>query len=388
MAAAFIDIDKLPANAEFPDPLVMLDGTKVTTREQWFDKRRPELKQLFQTYMYGKLPAPRKFEVEVLHEDAKAFDGKATLREIALRIGSKDVPPGHVLPVIPNERKEPAPCFVGMNFSGNHALVKDAKVHKSTPAGRGSAIDNWSLEQSIERGYAVATVHTGDVDPDSKEKRGRLYDDIVPQAKGGRNGDETATIMFWAWGLHRIVDHLVTLKEIDAKRIAVTGHSRLGKTALVAAAFDERIALAIPHQAGCGGTGPSRSKNPKAETVKRINTSFPHWFCDNFKLFNDHVDKLPFDQNCLLALCAPRPVLFTNAQGDQWANPGGQFDVLKAADPVYRLLGAGGLEAKELPAQDKLSDGTLGYFIRAGQHSTTKDDWKVFLAYADKHLRR
>jgi hypothetical protein len=371
-----------------PDPLVLLDGTKVTTREQWFDKRRPELKQFFQTYMYGKLPAPRKVEAEVVHEDPKAFDGKATLREIALHVGSKGVPPMYVLLVVPNERKGPAPCFVGMNFTGNHTLVKDPKVREATKERRGSAIAAWSLEQSVERGYAVATVHTADVDPDRKDPRGPLYKDVVNPPEGERPGDQTATIMFWAWGLHRIVDHLVTLKEIDPKRIAVAGHSRLGKTALVAAAFDERIALAIPHQAGCGGTGPSRSKNPRAETVKRINTAFPHWFCDNFKKFNDHVEKLPFDQNCLVALCAPRAVLFTNAEGDQWANPGGQFDVLKSADPVYRLLGAGGLETKEMPAQDKLSDGTLGYFIRAGNHSTTKEDWKVFLAFADKHLRR
>src|SRR5262249_35595628 len=153
--------------------------------------RRPELKQLFQTYMYGKLPAPRKVEAEVLHEDTKAFDGKATLRETALRVGAKDVPPIHVLLVVPNERKAPAPCFVGMNFTGNHTLVKDPKVHKATSAARGSAIDAWSLEQSVERGYAVATLHTGDVDPDRKDPRGPLYQYIVPTPEGERPPDQT-----------------------------------------------------------------------------------------------------------------------------------------------------------------------------------------------------
>src|SRR5205085_5634423 len=143
---------------------------------------------------------------------------------------------------------------------------------------------------------------------------------------------------WWAWGCHRAVDYLLTDKGIDGKRLAVVGHSRLGKTALLAGAFDDRIAVVIPHQSGCGGAGPSRTKNPKAETVKRINTSFPHWFCDNFKQFNDDPSKLPFDQHGLVALVAPRPVLFSNAVEDQWANPDGQFDVLKAADPVYRLL--------------------------------------------------
>src|SRR5262249_33240092 len=163
-------------------------------------------------------------------------------------------------------------------------------------------------------------------------------------------------------------------------------HSRLGKTALLAAAFDERIALAIPHQAGCGGTAPSRTKNPKSETVKLINSSFPHWFDGAFKDFNDQVERLPFDQHCLVALVAPLPVLFTNALEDQWANPDGQFDVLKAADPVYRLLGVEGLNADSRPEVGELLPSRLGYFIRPGKHSTTPEDWKVFLDYADKNL--
>jgi hypothetical protein len=404
MAADFPDPDKLPAKPDFPDPLVMFDGSKVTSREQWFDKRRPELKALFEHYMYGKLPAPRKVEAAVLHEDAGAFGGKAVLREIALRVGPKDWPALHVLLVVPRHVKGPAPVFVGMNFEGNHALVKDSKVRlptawmypnrkgvkdsRATEEGRGSAIDVWSLEQSVERGYAVATFYNGDVDPDRRDVRGGLYPHVVPTPKGEAVPDQTATIMCWAWGIHRVVDYLVTRPDLDPKRIAVVGHSRLGKTALLAAAFDERIALSIPHQAGCGGSGPSRAQNPKAETVKRINAGFPHWFCDNFKRFNDQVEKLPFDQHCLVALCAPRAVLFTNAQDDQWANPPGQFDVLKAADPVYRLLGVEGLKAKEAPPESKLSDGRLGYFVRPGKHSMTPGDWKVFLDFADVHFKK
>ncbi|HEX5272581.1 MAG TPA: acetylxylan esterase, partial [Gemmataceae bacterium] len=232
---------------------------------------------------------------------------------------------------------------------------------------------------------AVATFYNGDIDPDQNGKREGVRP-VLSRVGDVEKGDATATIMAWAWGVSRVVDYLVTNKDIDAKRIAVVGHSRLGKTAIVAAAFDERVALAIPHQAGCGGTAPSRCHNPKAETVKRINTSFPHWFDDNFKKFNDDTSKLPFDQNCLAALVAPRPLLFTNAVEDQWANPPGQFEVLKAAEPVYKLLGAGGLDAKEMPEPGRLIDSTLGYYIRPGIHSMTKGDWKVFLDFADKHL--
>jgi cephalosporin-C deacetylase-like acetyl esterase len=193
--------------------------------------------------------------------------------------------------------------------------------------------------------------------------------------------------MAWAWGIHRMVDHLSALPEVDPKRIAVVGHSRLGKAAIVAGAFDDRIALTIPNQAGCGGTSPDRMKNPKAETVKRINTSFPHWFCGHFKAFNDDTSKLPFDQHCLIALCAPRPVLLTNATEDQWADPPGQFDMLKAAAPVYKLHGVDGLAAETFPAEGKLVDSRLGYWVRPGKHAMGPDDWQTYLAFADKWLK-
>ena len=397
--ADYPSADKLPAVAELPDPLVMFDGKKVTTKDDWFKKRRPELKALFQYYMYGQLPpAPSKVEAKVLYEDKKAFGGKATLREIALTVGPEGAPKIHLLLVVPNERKGPAPVFVGMNFCGNHALVEDRAVrlppmwmypgpgvkdNRATDAGRGKQSDVWALEQSIDRGYAVATFYNGDVDPDQKDVRGGIQPYL--RKEGEKAGPhDWGTIAVWAWGIHRAVDYLVSNKELDAKKIAVVGHSRLGKTALLAAALDERIALAIPHQAGCGGTSPSRGK--VGESVQRINTSFPHWFCGAFKDFNDQTDRLPFDQNCLVALCAPRPVLFSNATEDLWANPAGQFEVLRAADPVYRLLGAGGLDAQTMPAPGRLVDSTLGYYIRPGKHSMTREDWKVFLDYADRHF--
>jgi hypothetical protein len=396
----FPEVAKLSAHPEFPDPLVMFDGSRVTTKQQWFDKRRPELKALFQHYMYGYLLPPEKIAAKVDHEDAKAFGGKATLREVTISFGPPDTPPIHLLMVVPNHRKGPAPVFVGVNFRGNHTLVNDPAVrlptvwmyarpgvknNRATEAGRGNQIDTWALEQSIDRGYAVATFYSGDVDPDRKDVREGIQPHL--RKKGQKPGPhDGGTIAAWAWGVHRVVDYLHDHKDIDKKRIAVVGHSRLGKTALLAAAFDERIALAIPHQAGCGGTAPSRQNNPKAESVKRINTSFPHWFDDTFKEFNDHTDRLPFDQHCLAALVAPRPLLFSNAVEDEWANPAGQFKVLQAADPVYRFLGAGGLEAKKMPEPGKLIDSKLGYYIRPGEHSMTKGDWKIFLDFADKHF--
>ncbi|MCX7699526.1 MAG: acetylxylan esterase, partial [Gemmataceae bacterium] len=304
--------------------------------------------------------------------------------------------PLHLLLVLPKDADGPVPVFLGMNFSGNHSLVDDPKVriptswmypgpgvenHRATPASRGTKKDVWSIEQTIRRGYGVATFYNGDVDPDDKETRGGMRTFLKSR------GADPGTIMAWAWGLMRAVDYLATLREIDPKRIAVVGHSRLGKTALVAAAFDHRVALAIPHQSGTGGAAPNRSKNPKSESVARINTVFPHWFNDRFKEFNDQVERLPFDQHCLIALVAPRPVLLTNAEEDQWANPDGQFDMLRAADPVYRLLGVEGLNADDRPVMNRRVGGRLSYYIRPGPHSMTPEDWRVFLDFADHHFR-
>ena len=396
--------DKLPSIAEFPDVLVMRDGAKIATKKDWEEKRRPELKGLFEHYMYGHFPAkPTQVTAKVLFEDAKAFDGKGTLREVEITFGPPEWPKIYLLIATPNQ-KAPAACFVGPNFGGNHLLTTHEKVriptawvpgnypgvekgtNKATAEGRGKQADTWPLQQIVEAGYAVATFYCGDIQPDRPNVREGMRA-TLPDTDRPTLGNETATIMWWAWGCHRAVDFLVTDTRIDAKRLAVVGHSRLGKTALLAGAFDDRIAVVIPHQSGCGGAGPSRSKNPKAEPVKRITTAFPHWFCANFSAFGDDTTKIPFDQHALVAICAPRPVLFTNAEDDQWANPPGQFDVLTAAAPAYKLYGDTNPVAAKVPEMGTLADTRLGYFVRPGKHSMTPDDWKVYMQFAGKWLK-
>ena len=372
----------------------MLDGSKVTTRQQWQDKRRPELKVLFMHFMYGWFPPAVPAYGVVTYTDAHFFDGKATLKLVTLKLGAAGAPETHLLMVIPNHRAGPAPVFLGMNFSGNHTLVTDTNVPLTTSwmpergpyvtnnhaveAGRGTQTNVWELEQSISRGYAVATYYCGDVEPDTTNATGGVREAI----HGPPGQDDWGTIAAWAWGMQRAVDYLVTDPELDKHHIALVGHSRFGKATILAGAFDDRVGMMIPLQAGCGGTAPSRST--VGESVQKINTSFPHWFCDEFKKFNNQTDLLPFDQNCLIALCAPRPVLLGQAVEDTWANPAGAFDMLKSADKVYRLLGADGLSAQSMPEVNKLVDSNLGYFIRPGKHSMTKLDWQYFLDFADK----
>ncbi|MCX6902433.1 MAG: hypothetical protein NTW03_02905 [Verrucomicrobia bacterium] len=409
-----------PSNAALPDPLVMLDGRKVTTREMWINERRPELIRLFQHYMYGQLPPkPVTLSAKVERVDPASFGGKATLSEVTLKFDPPAAPPIHLMVIVPNRRTTPAPVVLALNYFGNHTLVPDQNVrlpdnwmpgwggegawsakvvgNRASDAGRGSWLKFWPIEDLLDRGYALATFYNGDLDPDTPEQRGlqKFFRHHDP-------ADDVGSIGAWAWGLQRAVDYLVTAPGIDPRRIITTGHSRTAKAALVAAAFDDRIALTIPHQAGCGGTAPSRAtialgrsyntldkpQTKPPETVFNINDKFPHWFNARFKEFNHQAERLPFDQNCLVALCAPRPVLFTNGRADTWINPAGQFEVLRAAAPVYRLLGAGNFTAEELPPDGQVIGGVLGYYLRPGAHSLLREDWKIFLDFADKHLGR
>jgi hypothetical protein len=398
--ADFPEVSELPSRPGLPDLLESFDGKRITTREQWVTMRRPELRRLFDYYMYGETPAPAKVAATVEREDHAFLGGKASKREFAIAFGPPDTPRIHLLLIIPNGIKAPAPVFLGLNFNGNHTVTDDpgvalpegwvsdrspgARNNRATEAGRGKEVDVWAVDDVVGRGYALATFYCGDVAPDHPGRADGVFPHYLKPGQKTPGPHEWGAIAAWAWGLQRAVDFLQTDKEIDSSRIAVVGHSRLGKAAIVAAAFDDRIALAIPHQAGCGGTAPSRGK--VGESVKQINDRFPHWFDAEFKNFNERPDRLPFDQHGLVALVAPRPVLFTNATEDTWANPEGQFEVLRAADPVYRLLGAGGLDASRMPETGVLVDSTLGYHIRPGKHSMGREDWKVFLEFADKNL--
>ncbi len=395
----------------------MRDGSKVTTRKEWEEKRRPELKALFQHYMYGMLPPrPSTVEFTIRGTYPDFLDGAATLKLVTISFGSDDIAPRIDLMVVtPNGKREAVPLFLSMNFCGNHALTADRRIplargwlynsckgctnNLATEAARGGQAGDWPLEEIVRRGYGFASFCSSDVDSDQADISEGVYRWLSTKAGSGfaSSAHSRGSIAAWAWGFHRSMDYLVTDAAVDPRRIAAVGHSRNGKTALLAAAFDERIALAIPCQAGSGGTGPSRvskrlaapqvNGRPTAETIAVINRNFPHWFNAEFKKFNDQPERLPFDQHLLIALCAPRPVLLSNAVDDQWANPEGQFELLLAAEPAYRLTGGGAVGVREMPAPGRLVDSRLGYFIRAGKHSMGPADWSAFLDYADRHLR-
>jgi hypothetical protein len=394
------DEAKVPAYT-LPDPLAMADGSRVTDAETWTSKRRSELLNIFEEHVYGRSPSPLPVSAKVVETDPQALGGLATRKQVVLTVGEgQNTVAWDLLMYLPNAAKKPVPVFLGLNFHGNHTVHSDpairlpkgwvrdeattgAKDHVAQEGGRGSSSRRWPLEAILKRGYGVVTLYCGDIDPDFDDGFQNGVHGLFPEdQKSPRDAHRWGTVGAWAWGLSRVMDYLVTDQDVDSKRVAVLGHSRLGKAALWAGAQDARFAIVISNDSGCAGAALSR--RAFGETVERINNSFPHWFCTNFRQYNKREAELPVDQHELIALVAPRPVYIASASEDLWADPRGEFLAAKGAEPVYRLFNKPGLPAQDFPKPDESFAGTIGYHLRPGKHDILEYDWQRYLDFADR----
>jgi hypothetical protein len=390
-----------------PDPLVLQSGQRVRDAQAWFKLRRPEILRLFETQVYGRtVGSPDKPVFAVLSTDRNALGGKAVRKQIRVSFSArKDGPKMDLLLYLPADAKLPAPAFMGLNFGGNHTVhadpginladvwIRDAKnpgkyiKERASEAQRGASAGQWQVEKILARGFALATAYYSEIEPDFPG--GLPYGVRALSLGGGQTDprpDEWGALGAWAWGMSRMVDYLQTERAIDAKRIALIGHSRLGKASLWAGAQDPRFALVVSNDSGEGGAALSRRNF--GETVARLNSVFPHWFCRNYRQYSDDPGTLPVDMHELLALIAPRPLYVASAAEDLWSDPRGEFLSAVAAGPIYELLGKQGLGTGRMAELQQPIQHDIGYHIRAGKHDVTAYDWDQYLEFADIHFGR
>ena len=378
-----------------PDPLVFNDGKPVRTAHDWA-RRRPEILELFADNVFGHSPQARKIEYEVFDEDRHALGEKAIRRQVTIYFsGRKDGPKEDVLIYLPSKAKGPVALILTLNFNGNQAVVSDPAVrlpmlwnlqtHQPEPATEASRGTNkqFEVQKLIERGYGFATIYYQQIEPDFADgwKYGvrQLFLNQPP------SDGEWGAIGAWSYGLSRAMDYLERDKDVDAKRVAIMGHSRLGKTALWAGASDQRFAMVIANCPGEGGA--SLARRNYGETIASMTTGrYSYWFARKLVEFADHVDKLPVDMHELIALIAPRPVYVTGAVEDRWADPKGEFLACVAAGPVYRLLGAQDLGIDQMPKVNQPVIRTIAYHIREGKHDVLPFDWEQYLKFMDMHF--
>jgi hypothetical protein len=411
LAVCFTAAAQRPANTNYdeakvrkytlPDPLVMKNGERVRDAKTWTDRQRPEILEIYRSEVFGHSPAaPKKLDFEVTSVDKAALGGKAVRKQVTVWFaGRNGGPKMDILIYLPAGAKKPAPVFAALGFTGNDGVSLDPGVKPGTewardPATkqmvksvnpekkRGAAASRWPLDLILAGGYGVAVVNYADIEPDFD---GGMQYGIRPLFfRPGQTqpaADDWAAIGAWAWGLSRIMDYLEKDRDVDAKHVAVIGHSRLGKTALWAGAQDTRFAMVISNDSGEGGAAISRRNF--GETTAGLNKVFPHWFCANFRKYSDHEDDMPFDSHMLLALSAPRPLYVASAEGDQWSDPRGEFLATVAASPVWELFGKQGIGTDQMPGTNQPIQHTVAYHIRTGIHDITAYDWGQYIKFAD-----
>ncbi len=357
-----------------PDLFTSGNGKKTATKKDWVSFRRNELLEIFTSQVFGRVPeTPYEKSIKVIKVDRKAMNGAATLKLVDITItAQKKSITIHLGLFTPNKAKKPVPAF----------LLICNRPPENIDFTRTVKSEFWPAEEVIAHGYAIAAFNNADVDPDKDDG---FKNGIHGLLDSNRTPESWGTIAAWAWGASRCMDYLTTDKQIAADKIAVVGHSRGAKTALWAGATDKRIAMVVCNEAGCGGSSLSRRRF--GETIFEINKGFPHWFCTNFKIYNNNEDALPVDFHMLMALIAPRALYIASAADDLWGDPRGQYLALLSSVPAFNLFETKSFLPDSMPhLNTTLISGKVAYHIRDGKHNLLLKDWNFFMDFADNVL--
>ncbi|HWV28695.1 MAG TPA: hypothetical protein VN038_03535 [Dyadobacter sp.] len=391
-------------NGALPDPFTFNNGKKVKSVKEW-ESRRKEILEIMTREMYGVAPEkPQNMRFEVFDLDKNALGGKATRKQVTVHITEKGKEAKFDLLIyIPNQVKLPVPAIIGINFIGNQAIHADPGIKLTTAwveksgmfpcsadgkagdACRGVNASQWAVDSILARGYALVTLYREEIASDRKEYAFQTgVHPLYPELQ--QREDNFGTIAAWAWALSRGLDYLESDRDIDAKRVAVFGFSRLGKAALWAGATDRRFAAVLSNESGAGGG--KQFRRGIGEDINRLCTVFPHWYARSLCKYKGKDTELPFDQHFVLSLIAPRPVYLATAEDDKNADPKGEFATARAADAVYRFLGTSGFPDVPFPALNQPVSGQIGFHIRPGGHDVKMFDWIQFLNFSDLHLQK
>jgi hypothetical protein len=382
-----------------PDPLICSDGQIVNNPDIWYKKRRGEIVTLLEQHQFGISPAsPKNLRFSVFERGILAMEGKAKRTQTTIYFSdSSDEPKMDLLIYIPSEATGPVPLLLYIAFSANSLVIDDGGIKEGfiwnrqkqkVPASTGRRFERLNVSALLERGFGIATVYYGDIEPDFQDGVKHSVRSLFLRGEDSQpEPDEWGAIAAWSWGLSRALDYFEKDQAVDASRVAIAGISRLGKTVLWAGAIDQRFALVV---AICSGeSGAALSHRNYGETIAHITapTRYHYWFAPRYQQYSDNVNSLPVDSHMLLSLMAPRPVLLITGNTDKWSDPYGEFLAAVAAESVYKLLGKEGLNTDILPSADEPILNDIGFYMHDGGHGTVPGDWNVILEFLEKHLK-
>jgi hypothetical protein len=376
-----------------PNPLILQNGQPVRDAQTWYSQRRPEILRMFESQIYGRAPGhPADESFEVFENNPNALDGKAIRKQITVHLSKQmDGPKIDILMYLPAHATGKVPVFLCFNFFPLQRVLDDRAIrlqdewmrdHTRHPGQAREKSKSYQIDEVLKHGYGIAVIYYAQIDPDFD---GGLPYGVraayLPPGEKAFAPDQWGTIATWAWGASRAMDYLQTDPQVDGSRIAIMGHSRLGKTALWTGAIDTRFAMVVACSSGRGGA--SLARRDFGESIGDLAQRFGYQFCGNFQKYAGHETDMPVDTHELLGLIAPRPLYLATASEDLHSDPRGEFEAAVAAGPIYSLLGARPLEVLDPPPLDKAVMDDIGYHCHTGKHEVTPLDWKHILEFAD-----